>query len=200
MRNLGCIVLIIAGVASCTVRTADAYTGGPLGAEILGYDPTDGKVFYWLHDGSEGASPRRTFYFNLRSSNPTAAVEAASLEVPLDSLSTGVGAIRWEKIRRRIQPLSEVPCSEGRVAVRSDSLGVDARQQVVRYRLQVNIGANHMQQTLDVDAYCRPSVTIRSIYRIPMRSEYLVVFTYVGRYYCENVDRPVLLVAATNVE
>jgi hypothetical protein len=191
------LALVAISIGPGFLAASSAYEGGPLTVELLGYEAVDGKVYYWQHDGSEAGEPRRTYYFDLKSSTPTVPVHAISLDVPIDSMSTGVGVKRWWPISKRLRPLEELRDFDTRVTVHSDSVGFDKGQQVVHYRLRIDIVANGQQHTLSVDGYCHTTVSLRGVYRIPTRDELLIVLTYVGRaYYCEDVQLPLVLLKA----
>jgi len=55
-------------------RTAAAYTGGPVKARILGYDPKDAKVFYELQAFDESGEPPKTYFFDLTGRTPLSPV------------------------------------------------------------------------------------------------------------------------------
>ena len=152
MRLSKLVLSLVMMAVGFTADPSAAYTGGPLIVELMGYEPMDGKVYYWLHDLSEASSPRRIFFFDLNSSNPTTPVHAASLDVPVDSVITGIGVRRFAAIRKRLRPLEELRDYEVRLSVRADSIGFDGRNKAVCYRLHADLRAGSAAQTMNANS------------------------------------------------
>ncbi len=178
-------------------RLAPAYTGGPVRARILGYDPTDAKVFYELQAFDESGEPPRTYFFHLTGPSPTVPVHAESLDDWRGGVRVGAAWQRWLEVHRRLVPLRGLRDTEFTVKVHGESTGIDTswNGNATRFAVHVEIRTPAGDRTLDLPAFCHPVVRVQGVYEVPGRKELLVNLSYVGRAYgCENVDLPVLFV------
>lgn len=184
------MVLVLLAAAD---RSACAYTGGPVRAEIAGYAPADRRIYFRLVACDESGTPPRAYYFDLEGSDPTRPIRARSLE-NADTLHGDRSPLAWRALRRRLVPLG----SEERFAlateVRAESTGVDRRHEAPIFRLEADLSSGELHARLVLIAYCTPTVGVKGLLRVPQRRERLVILTVTGRPYgCEDVETPVLL-------
>ena len=171
-----------------------AYLGGPVRVQVLGYDPTEAKVYFSQQAYDETGSPREIYYFDLNTQALPQPVHAVSLDVPVDSLTTGAGARRLTQIQQRLIPLRELRNIEFGVTVEAESTGVTAEANHVQFALHVKVETTGSRGTVALKGSCRPTVGVRDLYRIAGRTEALAVLLYIGRDYgCEEVELPILL-------
>lgn len=202
---MGAYLLRVAFSAALLVvalpRTAPAYTGGPVKARILGYDPKDATVFYELKALDESGEPPTTSFFRLAGPSPTIPVHAESLDDWEGGMRVRAAGQRWLELYRRLLPLSGLRDTEFTVRVHAESTGVDTSWNATRFATHVEIQTQAGIRTFDLQSFCQPVVCVQGIYRIPRRQELLMVLSYIGRGYgCEEVDLPVLLVPPTGSE
>jgi hypothetical protein len=192
------VVFVVAMIVLMTaVDLVSGYTGGPVTAEILGYDSVDKKVFFRLVDHDESGTPPMVFYFDLQHGRPRTAVRALSLETTFGEYSAGRYSPAYGALQKRLVRLKGVDRVRCVVDCEAESLGREQTFDVPRYRLKVALEANGTAAHMSLDAYCDPRVGMGGIYGIPGHEELLVVVTYTGRRYgCERVDLPVILTRA----
>lgn len=170
-----------------------AYTGGPVRAEIAGYDSTTARAYFRLRAFDEAYYPPEVYYFALDSESPGRAVRDKSLEQEDRADWDRHPNLAWVSLARRLAPLlpSDV---QPTVDVSADSLGVDPHYSVTRYQLKVRLAHDEAAGETNALAFCRPDVSVEGVYAVPGRAELLVVVTYVGRRYgCESVAQPLVL-------
>ena len=181
-----------AAVAALTlvfsVAISDAYTGGPVRAEIAGFDPSGHKVFYRLLFYDQSGRPPEVYYFDLNGSEPTKALRARDME------RTGGWSEKGWKVRRRLLRLRGVSDFDLKLVVRADSVGIDTAWVEPKYQVRATVELKSRRRTVGLLAFCDPLVRVRGVYGIPGRAERIVVMSYVGRVYgCEETELPVLI-------
>lgn len=177
------------------VRTGAAYTGGPVKARILGYDPKDARVFYELQAFDESGEPPKTYFFNLTGHTPASPVHADSLDEREGGSRVPAALQRWSELYRRLVPLQGLRETEFTVRVHAESSGVDTTWNTTRFAAHVEIRTPAGARAFDLQSFCQPVVRSQGIYRVPGRKELLVILSYIGRAYgCEEIDLPVLFV------
>jgi hypothetical protein len=186
--------IAVAGSAGAA-EVASGCTGGPLRVVIEGYEPREAKLFYRVFSYDESGSPPSVHYFDLRGPRPGRAVRARSLEDSSESYRGGtLTPAAWAAQVRRLVAL---PVEEGfEMTVRATAASTEGSGPYGEPRSLVNVeiesGGRRGQEV--VEAWCRPLVAVRGLYRIPGRVETLIVLTRIGRAYgCEEVELPVLL-------
>lgn len=186
-------LVLAAGFLLHAPVTATAYTGGPVRAEIAGYEPERKRVYFRLVAHDESYAPPKVYFFDLEGKHPAAARRDRTVE-PRDTLSDVRETPSWFALRRRLVPL--IP--EGRVSlgleVEAESTGVDSVWEVPKISVRVAIAERDRRHEFDLVAYCSPTIGIRGIWGVPGRPERILVLTTTGRAYgCEEVERPCLL-------
>ena len=185
-------VAMSAGLAG--VGIVSAYTGGPLRVVIEGYEPREAKVFYRVFHDDESGSPPDVHFFDLRGPQPSKAMRAPSLEDSCDYCSGTATTRAWRALVRRLVPLevdSRPEVTFRATASPAEGTGPNGEP---RYFVTVEIDSKDHRGHETVEAWCRPLVGVRGVYRIPGRTELLVVLSRIGRAYgCEEVELPVLL-------
>ncbi len=174
---------------------ASAYTGGPVRARILGYDPRDARVFYELKAFDESGQPPRTYFFHLTGATPTIPVRADSLDDWEGDVRVRSARQRWLELYPRLVPLPGVRDTEFSVRVHAESTGVDTSWSATRFATHVEIRTPAGARTFDLQTFCQPIVRVQGVRKVPGRQELVVIVSYIGRDYgCEEVDLPVLFV------
>jgi hypothetical protein len=175
--------------------TVAAYTGGPVKARILGYDPRDAKVFYELQAFDESGDPPKTYFFDLIGRTPASPVHADSLDDWEGGRRVRTAWLRWLELYRRLVPLQGLRETELTVRVRAESTGVDTNGNATRFAAHVEIRTPAGARAFDLQSFCQPVVRSQGVYGVPGRKELLAILSYVGRGYgCEEIDLPVLFV------
>jgi hypothetical protein len=176
-------------------RTGAAYTGGPVKARILGYDPKGAKVFYELQPFDESGEPPKTYFFDLSGRTPASPFHADSLDDWEGGRRVRAAWQQWLDLYRRLVPLQGMRKTEFTVRVHAESTGVDTNWNATRFAAHVEIRTPAGARAFDLECFCQPVVRSQGIYRVPGRKELLVILSYVGRGYgCEEIDLPVLFV------
>ena len=189
-----CIVaLSVALLVTSLPPATAAYTGGPVKARILGYDPKDAKVFYELQAFDESGEPPKTYCFSLTGPTPESPVHAEALDDWEGGARVRAAWQRWLELYRRLVPLQGLRETEFTVRVHAESTGVDTNWNATRFTAHVEIRTPTGVRAFDLQSFCQPVVRVQGIYRVPRRQELLMIMSYVGRSYgCEEVDLPVL--------
>lgn len=151
-KALWAVALAVASVAG----RADGYTGGPIKAEVLGYDRIDQKVFYRLLFFDESGEPRHIFYFALASAELTKAIRAPSVEGTREDNASGRTSPAFRRLLEKLVRLRGLDHVESAVKCDAESVGVDTIWPTPRYRLVGSVGANGTSARVSLDAYCSP--------------------------------------------
>jgi len=184
------IAVILMGRAG---REAQAYTGGPVRAGVVGYEPKEHKVYYWMQGFDESGDPGRYYYILLDSLGSMKSVEAVSwgAREESDSLASEQKLARFKK---RLLPLLALDASKVMVNVAVTKRDSNLNFQVPQFELAVDVSSGALHSSLELDAYCSTEVAVYSLYAIPERDEQVGLMRYKGRvYYCEPVETPILL-------
>ena len=191
------VYLLGAAGALATAVPSSGYTGGPIRAEIAGYDSTAARVYFRLQAFDECWYPPEVYYFALDSDAPQLAVRDQSLEHTDRDHWESYPNPAWIELVTRLarMPVLEEPTISVRAS--ADSVGVDPDYSVTRYELRAWVEAGDLAGELSVLAFCRTAVAVSNEYDIPGRKERIAVVSYVGRRYgCETVEQPVVLRSA----
>jgi hypothetical protein len=172
-------------------RALEAYTGGPIRAQLVGYDPTEAKLFYRLSYHDESGRRDGVFYMSLDGSEPDASTWASSLEHDQRGRWPEEVSERWRWLLARLLPLRAPDNYEYSVVMDADSVGRTRGGAVdtVEYKLHFKLTTAFGDAEMDTTAYCQPEVWVRGLYQIPNRPEQVVVVSVIGRLYaCEPTD------------
>ena len=187
------VAVLLIAVILAHPPNSGAYGGGPVKAVLAGFDPTEGKVFYWLYAYDESGDPPQAFYFDLCGETPAKPIRAGSLEQPPGPQRSSEASERWKRLSNRLVPLRPLADFEMAFSVVSDSTGTDPTHGVTRYSLDIHVKAKTMTRDIQVTGYCRPVARIHGLYAVPGRTELIAVLSYIGREYgCEEVDVPLV--------
>lgn len=174
---------------------SSAYTGGPIRAELAGYDSTRAMVYFRLRAFDEAWCPPEVYCFALDSESPQRAVRDTSLEQEDRADWESHPNAGWMSLLPRLVPLVQRDF-EPALGVSADSVGTDPDYSVTRYEMKIRLAHGDTVGEITTLAFCRGTVVVEGAYGIPGRGELLVVVTYVGRQYgCESVAQPVILKA-----
>lgn len=177
---------------------AGAYTGGPVRAQIHGYEPDEGRIYFRLQAFDETGSPPEIYYLDLGTPSPSA-IRLPALEDRETNYGKRVPSADWWKIVDRLLPLEVASDFELLLSVTSDSLNVDTDWNVRRFDLRAAFRAGDLSAEARWEAVCQPLVRVRALYEVPGRTERLALVSYIGRAYgCEEVDVPVVLRRGTD--
>ena len=190
--------MVVLAVMLTVVQAATvfAYMGGPIRAQIDGFEPTEHKVFYHLFFHDESGTPPQVFYFNLDAPEPTRPTRARSLEQPDQPGWGNIDPVAWKKVSKRLIRMRGLDEFEITLSVKADYVGVDSALGCARYQLRATILSGAMSRAIDLAVFGEPLVRVCGVYEIPGRRELLVVISYQGRAYgCEEIDLPVLIPA-----
>jgi len=170
------------------------YTGGPVRAELLGYEPSERRVYYQLKAYDESGDAPRVFFFDLAGSAPAVPVRAADLEQPDAFHSTPEVSKRQYRLEEHLVALPMVH-SMATMTAGWDSLRIDPVWERPVYAFRVALQKDGIRGAHADTAYCSPLFRQIAAYRIPGRQEEIAVLSFIGRAYgCEPVQLPVLLV------
>ncbi len=194
--GIGVLWVLAPAVMAIQLWTAVAvgYTGGPVHAELVGYDPTEKKVYYRLQAFDESGEAARIFYFDLSRVFQSRPVRKPSLEQPSAFDSSAVISRRWTRLAKRLVPLHKRLDFHIDMEARLESLRVDPFRGQTVYRCRIELRKGKLRGALADTAFCRPVANHDAPYQIPGRPEMVVIVSFIGRPYgCEYVDVPVLI-------
>ena len=161
---------------------AQASTGGPELAEILGWDAADQKVYFSVLATGENDAPAGIFYFDLKSGTP-----GRARRVSWSSESYPDYDRRLEALKRRMRLLEPYPAPtipEQQTIVEADTLRNSYFGPYPRYRVRVTVCAYDLPcqggRILEVTALGDPSVRILRQYAIPGRKERIGIASFSG--------------------
>src|SRR5258706_1109740 len=195
MTKPACVLSLFLFAFFGSLTQGIAYEGGPIRAEVVGYDPTESKLFYRLvfHDETDDAT--QVYYLHLTGRDPARAIRARSLEHPFKSEIIPEVTSRWQQVSNRLVPLNKILEVKPALHVKAKGAGTDSsHQNVPRYKITVEVSAGAKKAEVQFTGFCRPLVRAQTLYQIPGRPELLSVLSYIGRAYgCEDVESPILL-------
>lgn len=160
----------------------------------MGYEPAAERVWYklWFRDQSGRAA--HVFHFDLSSASPNEAIRDTTLEHPDAFHPTQLVSDRWKALMTRVVPLVPSHAFDLALSVRADSLGLDPGNVWRMYRLSAVVEALGNAASFADTSYCSTVVDVSGVYRVPGRTETVVVVSYSGRSDgCDRVDRPLLM-------
>lgn len=183
-----------------TPELAHSTSGGPLVAELLGFDRLDAKVYYviWNRSGGGDTTPR-VHYFNLRAENPARAVPVQSWYDELGNSFEDKRRIkaRIETLRSRLEPLDSL--SIDLVQLDVDTL---ANKQWVhpgtgnrrcQYELAIHIAAGSYRALAEATAYCNAVVGVTEWTVVPEDSSAIVSIFYTGIPFETCYRKPIVM-------
>ena len=169
-------------------EAAEAYTGGPIRATVGWYDAKERKVYYRLDYLDDSGRKSETYCFALDDSNASRPVRS---KLHAYGSPSNVTFLESDK---RLEPLEILPNFELTLQVNADSVGSDAQWDLPVYAITARISTSGAERVVEMTGHCQPSIRVRGVYRVPGRSERVVVLSYIGRAYgCEEVEQPLLL-------
>jgi hypothetical protein len=203
MRRIHCKGIRIVGVLLClgvqlvAPPVAQAYTGGPVKATLVGVEPDEHKVFYILNFMDASGRRPQIWFFDLQASDPTRPVRALSLEGDENAIrheDSGISEA-WKQFLPRLRRLGRCPREyDLSIDIKADSVGVDTLFGHTRFDVRLTVGSLGRSRALDLTVFCSTFIHVRGLYEIPGHSEVIVVVSYRGRAYgCEMVDLPILI-------
>lgn len=166
---------------------ANAYTGGPVTAEVLGWDPADHKVFVALHHHDESGYRPFLIYFKLDGSTDSlGTVVPWSMEDQdwSDSTNNSKRDKQWKAVTRRLKPLVEMDAGtipKSKQIIETTHL---KNPDVARYRVVIGWlphSWNGLGHDIEVEAYSEPTVNFHRLYSIPGRQDVLGIIAFIGR-------------------
>ena|SRR5258706_10557326 len=138
MTKPACVLSLFLFAFFGSLTQGIAYEGGPIRAEVVGYDPTESKLFYRLvfHDETDDAT--QVYYLHLTGRDPARAIRARSLEHPYKSEIIPEVTSRWQQVSNRLVPLNEILEVKPALHVKAKGAGTDSsHQNVPRYKITV---------------------------------------------------------------
>jgi hypothetical protein len=183
MAAIPCALLVLLS------SPARASLGGPLTVRILGWDPSTERIYVEQVGHDESGERNCTFYYDLRTPDPARphVVPASRLVFPPDT--TGMSRGRRE-LQLTLAGLKSMPRDDEGVPSILDRCSVLERrtlqpssfgEKVERYLVEVRgLEGATSSDTIRVTAYRDPRVQTIHRYRIPGRSERLIVLSCLG--------------------
>lgn len=194
-----CFLLLVGLATSFPPLSAWATTGGESLIEVLGFEPTDNKVYLLRHEDDAMGGPPQLMFYDLGSDAPEKLVGVRSWYEPekIDQFEQKLAALRG-----RLQPLVEAVPEGLTVCQRvtnADACPVDFPmwgRRCLTLELTVNVGAASASATVEswgqgrvVEAFAVPG------------GAHLVLFRHIGNTYemGYDVDVPFLLFRRGNL-
>ena len=191
--------VLATGVAvAAIVPTSHAYTGGPITAQVLGYDRAERKVFFRLDNHDESGEPTRVGYFALSSADPSrprwvrfkprAKEPAASIAV-VDNITRLAGRLS------RLVPATQYDLQVHVRTVRADTLR-SRFMQTPRCSLEVHLQSDSLSAITSVITFGTPRVGVWAFFAIPGESAAVAILSADAKRYeeaGEDLQTPVLL-------
>lgn len=176
--------------------------GGKTEVELLGYEKTDRKIYYLVHDRSSFAQPPQLYYFWLK--------RKKNLQQPIKVRTWYQGSVdevrrtlpkKLAKLKRRLKPLrlNRFPRDYYSKA-NEKSLGTMevADVQKDHFQLDVDIRFGRKRGRVSVHAVCNAKSSLGKVYDLTKgrdRGLAVAILNYTGspREGCYQVEQPVLL-------
>ncbi len=188
MRNmcvggrLGVLLVLLADPARASL-------GGPLTVRILGWDPSAERIYVEQVGHDESGERNCTFYYDLRGADPARAhvVPASLLYPPADTAGWSRNRRELERTVARLKPLLRE--DEGMPSVLDRSSVVERRTvqpsssggTIERFVVDVSgLEGATPSDSIRVTTYRDARVQAIRRYRIPGRSEQLIVLSWLG--------------------
>ncbi|HYM80282.1 MAG TPA: hypothetical protein VEY91_02595 [Candidatus Limnocylindria bacterium] len=198
-----CLQWLSPMLGACIVTwapAATAYTGGPVRAELVGYEPNEHKLYYTLQSQSESDDRGRYFYLHLDSAVTYKPIEARSLGTAwVSGTSTRADNQNLINLRKRLERLVSLDSYDVGLKVEVAKRDSSVHLQVPRMLLDVDLRSGATECRFQLEAFCRSHVAIVELYLVPGRTERVALTRYTGvEYYCELADAPIVLREGAN--
>lgn len=193
MRSIGGWVALAIPFA-LLAGPAAASVGGPLTVKVLGWDAATARIYVEQVGHDESGERNCTFYYDLRSGEPTRAqvVPASRHAFPPDTVGMARGRLELQRTLVRVWPLARD--DKGKPASPAGTTILDRRwveeqgHRLEQFQIAVRgLEGAGAQDTIRVTTYQDPRVRVVARYRVPGRDERLVVLSYRGDHF-EGVD------------
>ena len=175
-------MIIMAACLLSQATSAKATTGGPEIATILGWSPTEKKIYYIIHFVDESDRSPAVYFLDLASSQPGRAVplhlwpEKAPDYRSIDS--------KIEALRKKLVPLSApVPDTLGVSIVTQDVQNKwrDAQGDIrSKYAMEILISQESLTGRALVTSFCNREILIKEWYKVPESPFAIVNLSYTG--------------------
>jgi hypothetical protein len=171
--------LLLLGAIAFQLLPARATVGGPELAEVLGWIPSEQKVFFRIHYVGESGEAPGVFYFDLTSADP-AKPQRISWSFHRD-FNDSTYSLRYARLLKRLTPLRQVVPSETFVLVNvihADTVTNEWYGRWVRYRIRAR--SRFFEGTVEATTFGDTSLRVIAQYEIPGRSERVGIGSFLG--------------------
>lgn len=176
----GLITMLMGGLS------AWATVGGDVKLTVLGYEPTDQKV-YLLHTFEDGWGGYKLYYFDFKGKTPNKLIEAKSYYT--DPTARGgteddtVFEEKLTKLQKRLRSLPKVAPSSVKLTITKQSkqtvpMPYDPEHLLTEYRYQYHITHGKYRSTPQTAITYTPSLVITQAYQVPKHDKIVVAVRY----------------------
>jgi hypothetical protein len=158
---------------------AQAYTGGPLLVDVLGWDANAHRVYFHTIPDDEGNRFGAVYYFHLDGAKPERRIQVP-WSVGEAEANDPDRTRRLQSLRSRLRPLLPKPEASlgwGTIVLRADSLNVEWLGKRPRFRLLFKSSSG---PRFAFTGYEQPDASLKDTYEIPGRREILYVLAFRG--------------------
>jgi hypothetical protein len=196
--------IMLAACLLSQAASASATVGGPQVATILGWNPSEERIYYIVHFVDESGRLPRIYFLDLKSSQPGEATppslwpEKADRRTDYRSVDSKI-----ETLRKRLVQLSAPVPDTLVVSITTRALQKewrDAQGDIrSRYELEILISTESLKGSARVTSYCNREILIKEWYKIPEMPFAVVNVSYTGLPDETCYARPAVLLLRADV-
>jgi len=196
IRAITIVVFLLSQAAS-----AGATLGGSEVAEILGWSPAEGRLYYIVHYADESGRLPSLYYLDLKSSDPDRPVPIMLWPRELGKGGENLYTSGLNQLKKRLAKLT-IPVSDPLILTITTKSIKEQRHPygvtVPKYELEVQITQNSLKGHALLTSYRNREILIKEWYRIPELPYAVVSLSYTGILDETCYDRPAVVLLKAN--